>query len=181
MIGRVKDALVAIGIIGAVLLFIASGIITTCQSKEPSNSDILYERIMLHTGEAVMIHRGGCGDFKKKWGTDIIDVNDYIKHKNHYYCHCVNDSLMDLMSDANYNRQMALDGWCYEYYFGEEYYGQIEKRVTPYYNSVKGRNLQYVLTDDGFEAASSEDKMRLYEIEKDRFCKKYPKLKELWN
>lgn len=174
MSGKIKDALVAIGIIGAVLLFIVSGIISTCQPKEPSRSDILSEHIMLHTGEIVMIHRGECSDFKKKWRTEIIDISDYIKHKNHYYCHCVNDSLMDLMSDANYKKQMALDGWCSEYYFGE-YFGQIEERVTPYYNSNKGRDLQFVLTDNGYEVAKKEDKIRLREIEKERFCKKYPK------
>ena len=33
--------------------------------SEPEASDILSELIILHTGEIVMIHRGGCNDFEK--------------------------------------------------------------------------------------------------------------------
>ena len=178
MSGKAKDALVAIGIIGAVLLFIASGIITTCQPKEPSRSDILRERIMLHTGEVTMIHRGGCSDYRKKWNTEMINIEEYIKHKDHYYCTCVNDSLMDAISEANYNKQIALDEWYSEYYCGE-YLGEIDKRMRFLYNRAKGRELHYVYTDNGFMVATNKDKIMLSKIETDRFFNKFPKLKRL--
>jgi hypothetical protein len=180
MSGKGKDVLVAIGIIGAVSLFIASGIITTCQPKEPSRSDILSERIMLHTGEVTMIHRGGCSDYKKNRESEAVSIEEYIKRKDHYYCTCVNDSLMDAISEANYHKQMALDDWYSEFYCGE-YRGEIGKRMRFMYNGTKGRELQYVYAEDGFKVATNKDKRLLSEIETERFFNKVPKLKKLLN
>jgi len=139
--------------------------------REPERTDILSECVMLHTGEATIIHKGDCRYFKRKWMLHCVNVDEYIKEKDHYYCYCVNDSLMDAISQANYARQMALNDWFAEYYF-DEYKWEIYKRMKLLYNEARGNELQYVWGEGGFREATYEDRKMLREYESERFWSK---------
>jgi hypothetical protein len=134
-------------------------------------SDICYEVVELETGRATIVHKCGHRTCKYKGKSGKRSVSDYIKYKNHCYCWCVNEEILDRMSAWNCEMREIVYEWASEYAFDECYdyeeaafYLDGIRIDKDDYNPYQGGELRYVYSGDGeYRCATRGDELKLRE------------------
>lgn len=129
---------------------------------EPSETDIFMQRVELATGSVELIHRGGCWSYRTNFRKKSMNVSDYVKFKDHVYCSCVEEELMDKMSVANLSRELVLDDIYFHYF--DEYRGEIYHRMKDFYCDREGGWIEHVYNDGEFHEATTEDREILRKV-----------------
>lgn len=130
--------------------------------SNPSKTDIFMQRVELATGSVELIHRGGCWNYRTDFRKKSMKVSDYVKFKDHIYCPCVDEELMDRISVVNYKRELVLDDLYFHYY--DEYKGEIYHRMKDFYCNREGGWIENVYNNGKFHEATDEDRKILRKV-----------------